>query len=118
MFAEAAERRATAVRMRDATEVWLSALADRHESFRTLVRNAAILRLQDNRESLEAWRTFMQTEISPDALRGQVMAEQERALMNVAIHSKNQGRALDALERRARDEERGHAAGRGRGCHG
>ena len=51
--------------MRDATEVWLSALADRHESFRTLVRNAAILRLQDNRASLEAWRTFMQTEISP-----------------------------------------------------
>jgi hypothetical protein len=55
-----------------------------YEAFKRLVRNAAKARLTANHASLEKWRAFLRTKITPGQLHDQAMAEEMRRLALVA----------------------------------
>ena len=59
-------------------------LPRRLEAFKRLVRNAGQVRLENNRQALQSWDEFLQTKLTPAAVRRQVYAEEVRRLAETA----------------------------------
>ena len=71
-----------------------ASLASRIAAFQQLVKNAGKLRLAENSRALQAWRVFLQSELTPSQVQTQVHAEEVRSLLDRASRAGLQETAL------------------------
>ncbi|MEH1128257.1 DUF4157 domain-containing protein [Micromonospora sp. CPCC 206061] len=102
MFAERATVASQAREARTSLENMVQRLHADHEAFRKLVLAATAVRLEGNRAALVEWSTYLHQQLSPEELRRQVLAEQERALIRGAATGPRASIQLEAAERRSR----------------
>ncbi|WP_281901266.1 DUF4157 domain-containing protein [Phytohabitans aurantiacus] len=102
MFAERAAAATQAREARSSLEGMVQRLHADFEAFRRLVLAATAVRLEGNRAALVEWSTYLHQQLSPEELRRQVLAEQERALIRRAATGPRPSIQLDAAERRSR----------------
>ena len=67
-------------------------LASRVAAFKRLVRNAAIVRLDNNREALEEWKSYLQTKLTPEQVESRVGAIEVHDMLMLAEHADARGR--------------------------
>jgi hypothetical protein len=102
MFAERAAAASQAREARTSLEAMVQRLHADHDAFRKLVLAATAVRLEGNRAALVEWSTYLHQQLSPEELRRQVLAEQERALIRTAATGPRASIQLEAAERRSR----------------
>jgi hypothetical protein len=77
---------------------WLNDFHVRVDEFRRLVVSATQVRIEQNRIALSQWRAFIETQITPEQLRGEAVAERERELLMQAIHHPAGSRGREFFE--------------------
>jgi hypothetical protein len=75
----------------------VKAIEKDHDAFKAIVRSATQLRLQANLRSLELWRSFIDSQITPLTLQGQVASTVVQRYSMKAFHHPDQARAYQAL---------------------